>query len=297
MKKKKFIFIFIIAFFLTVSTGYAFFKQFNLDTKFKELFDIDDEVLKEIDGNEVNIVKDFDDMKINILQTIVTENTIYIRLDIEGKDKLQYLHTGLLSQGPKFNESIIDITKYDDGSHEYTTNEKAPYESYGMTLVEDGKNNNKLTNSYVLNFDYSNLNNLGDITLRLYFDENIYHDITFKIDKNIIKQKKLNIKKDIHSKNNFIMTTNFISISTYSVVINYNINNFNILNNFIEYGEQFTNITLNYKDGTDEQLYIIINYVKNLDNTYTSVFGYYNSSFIKIDNVKSITINDTTFEI
>lgn len=288
---------FIIAFSLTIGTGYALVKYFNLDTKFKEMFDIDDEVAKEIDGNEVNVTKEFNDMKINILQTIVTENTVYIRLDIEGKDKLQYIYTGLLSHGNTFDESIVQFNKYDDGSIEYTTNEKAPYESHGMALVEDGEYNNTLTNSYLLNFDYPNLDNLGDVTLRLYFDENVYRDISFKIDKNNINQKKLKVEEDIHSKNNLIMKTNFISVSTYSVVINYDVNNFATLSNFEEYGEQFTNITLNYKDGTNEQLYIIINYVENDDGTYTSAFGYYNSSFISIENVESITINDTTFEI
>lgn len=288
---------FIIAFSLTIGTGYAFVKYFNLDTKFKEMFNIDDEVAEKIDGNEINVKKEFENMTINILQSIVTENTIYIRLDIEGKKELQYLQAGLLSYGNKFDESIINITKYDDGSIEFNTNEKAPYESHGMSLIDDGEYNNTLKNSYLLSFDYPNLNNLGDMTLRLYFDENLYHDISFKIDKNNIHQKKIKINKNIQSKNNLIMKTNFISISTYSIIINYNVNDFSILSNFEEYGEQFTNITLNYKDGTSEQLYIIINYVENDDGTYTSAFGYYNSSFISIENVESVTINNNTFEI
>ena len=236
-------------------------------------------------------------MNINILQSIVTENTIYIRLDIEGKDKLEYLQAGLLSNGNKFDESIIDITKYDDGFVEFNANAKAPYNGNSIALVEGGEDNNTLTNSYLLSFDYLNLDNLGDVTLRLYFDENLYHDISFKIDKNNIHQKKIKVEKNIQSKNNLILKTNFISISTYSVVINYDINDFNILNNFEEYGEQFTNITLNYKDGTSEQLYIIIDYIKNDNGTYTSAFGYYDSSFINIENVKSVTINNTIFEI
>ena len=287
---------FIIAFSLTIGTGYALIKYFKLDNKIKQLFDVDDEVAEKIYGTDVNIKKEFDDMNINIIQTIVSENTIYIRLDIEGKNKLNYISGAFLSKGNTFDENIVGITKDEDGFVEYYINDDYTHGA-SLQLLDDLANNNSLISSYLLSFDYSDSSNINNGVLRLYFDEDAYHDISLNIMQNEINTKKLSIEKTIYNKNNLVMKTNSISVSTYSVTINYDVNEPKILDDFEEYGEQFENITINYKNGTSENLYIIISYTENNDGTYTSAFGYYESGFINIENVKSVTINDTIFEI
>jgi hypothetical protein len=297
-KYKKFIMTFctfILVFSLCIGTGYALTKYFKLDNKVKDFLDLDDETLEQIDGTDLNLEKEFNNKTIKIIQTIVTDYNIYIRLDITGKEELKYLEASYLSEGNYFDKNIVNIIDL-DGFIDYSTTEYAKYNSSSFSLLDDAYNNDTLTNSYILNFNYSILPNTENITLRLYFDKDDYNDITFELQKNNTNQKKSIVQKEVKSKNNLILTSNYVSISTDNVIFNYNVNNKEIFDNLEEYGGQFTNYKVNYNDGSSENLYIIISYDQNSDGSYTSIFGYKNN-FENLNNIKSITINDTTFEL
>ena len=68
----------LLTFTITIGSSYALIKYFKLDEKIRELYYISDETAKQIEGNDINSIKEFDDMKIKIIQTITSENTLYV---------------------------------------------------------------------------------------------------------------------------------------------------------------------------------------------------------------------------
>lgn len=281
---------FVLASTLVIGSSYALVKYFKLDNKIKDLFDLNDKVANDIEGSDINISKKYEDLTINILQTITSENNLYIRLDLIGKNGKKYISNKLLNEN-FINEDDIERTEYDDGMIEYFFNNQS-YESVGMTLLDEKEN----ITSYLLEFSFVKSFNGGIYALRIYTENDKAYDITFNIEKNNSKTIKKEISKTIYNKNNLKLKTNYISINYNNVTLNYNVNDENIFSNLEAYGEQFESCKLKYKDNKIENLVLIINKSQNNDGSYNSIFGYKNN-FIDLDNVKSIIINNTEFEL
>lgn len=286
---------FIFAFTLLCGTGYALVKYFNLDKRFRDLYDIDDDIVDKIDGTDLQIKKEFDDKTIYLNQSIITENKMFITIDIKGKNKEYSLKQGILSLGETFDESLVDISTLDNDTF-ISTNENTFYTNSGFSMISLDDKSDSLTSSYILNFDFNSMPESDKATLRLYFDKDNYNDITFDIIKNTSYKKINNQVNNIQSKNGIIMTSKKLIISTSNIEFNYTVNDKNLLNTITEYGEEFTSYKVNFIDGTSTDLYLSIVGYENDDNSYTTIFGYKNE-FINIDNIKSIIINNVEFNL
>lgn len=280
---------FFIAFSIVTYSSYALVKYFKLDDKIKNLFDLNDKVADEIKGTDLNISKEYDDVTINIIQTINSNNNLYIRLDLIGKKNKKYISNNIFSKEPIKDE---DINKYEfDDTIEYDYNSDL-YEGIGLTLLDENNN----TTSYLLEVSFTKTFETGNYYLKIYTSDDKEYDISFKVDKNETENIEKGTNKVIYNKNNLVLTMKHISINNNNVTVNYDVNNNELFNNLEEYGEQFDSCMVKYKDNSTEYLTLIVNDDLVSDNNYNSIFEY-KGKFVDLDNVKSIIINNIEFEL
>lgn len=266
------IIIFLLTFSLLIGSSYALVKHFKLDNKIKDLFNLDDKVVDEIDGNNLNIKKEYDDLTINILQTITVGNNLYIRFDLIGKSNKKYISENNLSKDLETDDDL--------------------YDGIGLNLLDEKDN----TTSYLMDVSFKKDFEAGTYSINISTSDNKNYVMSLNIDKNDSKTIKKNINEIIYNKNNLILTLNYISINNNNITVNYNVNNDENFNKLEEYGEQFYNCKLEYKNNKFENLVLIVNKNLNADNTYNSIFGY-SKNFVDLDNIKSIIINDVKISL
>ncbi len=284
---------FIIGFVLLSSSVYALAKVFHFDEKFKEWFSMSDEELisKGVTGNDVNIKKEFSDAIITINQTVLDEKEIYIMIEIVGKEKNIGIEEAHLSLGNTFEENIDD-----ENSDKCNKTFGCYSEGFGLIKEEE-----KL-NGYALNFSIDKkLQQTQLVTLRLISNET-YYDITFSLQKNEIKSKKINCNKIVYNEKNVTATVKEFQITPFRIIMNLQ---FNKEENSLTDKEQESILKTIFNDDMSNQAYVTftdgstqeIKFEGRNLNTVEATFGKNEEAIIDIDTIKSITINQIDFTI
>lgn len=285
--------LFLLIFVLFSGTCYAVVKIFNFDEKFKAWYGITDEELDNygVSGNDINIIKDFDDATITINQSILDEKEVYLMVEIKGKKEPIYLGDAYLAKVEKTDESIFDNEQniYDDIDYCIS---KVIFgcTSRGLSRINEEKN----TNGYAISFSVDGkLENSQPVILRLISDEKIY-DISFTLNKNDIKTKIIEVNEIVYNENEIEARIKEIHLTPFRVVV------------YLEYNKDVELLTdderelithtifdsyestyVVYKDGTKEELTLF-------GPTLVVADGVYGESEAKvkdIETIESITIN------
>ncbi len=300
---------FLLAFVLLSSSCYALVKYFNFDDKLREWFDKTDEELKEygIEGTQVNRTKEFEDAIVVINQTIIDEKELYIAIEITGKNEEIYLSEAFLSDGKTFDESILKTDIYDDGSEirSLVCDNKNIYgcDSYGFGLLKE----ESLTKGYTLTLSvHGKIKNTQDVTLRLITDNGKTYDIPFTLTKNDMKVKEVKYNDIIYNENGLTVYVTAIRLTPLHVIVDmkYNKDILKLTDEEMEsvgsivynnYSKDFTYVT--YKDGTTTILNLWYSGGSDTMLTPYGIHGTKEDQVNDIENIKSITINNVTFEV
>ncbi len=285
--------IFIVGFILLSGSCYALVKIFKFDEHFKWLFDKNDEELEQagVQGTDVAVTKEFDDIVVTINQTILDETEVYIMASIQKKTENFDLEDSFLSPGKTFNEKVMDEVYMLDYCH---TDINFGCVSKG-TAGQDESN---------IMFDFSvdkEIKDSQDVVLRL-VSKNKYYDIPFTIYKNDMKNKTIDVNKVVYNKNDVIATLKTIKLTPFRVIfiMDYNKDPNSISEKIAE------DISLDvFNDSADGHNFITFNDGSTMElkvwgQTLTQVeseFGESASQIVDIDTIKSFTINNNVIEI
>lgn len=300
---------FILAFALVTGSGYALVKLFKVDEKFQSWFDSTEEELEEagVGVSDVSRTKTFDDAIVVVNQTILDEKELYIAVEITGKENEIYLQNAYLSNGTTFDETILKTEEYNDGSSDIvlTCANGNIYgcDSYGFGLLED----EGLTKGYTLTLSiHGEIKDTQDVTLRLVTDNGKNYDISFTLGKNDMKVKEVKAEKEIYNKDGLKVDVTAIRITPLHVIVDLKYNK-DILTLTDEEMEAVGNSV--YNDNSEDMTYVTFTdgttnivrlWYSGGSDTMLTPYGPYGTKeeqVYDVESVKSITINNVTFEI
>lgn len=297
-KKKSFTFttfayrfaVFLLVFTLAFGSVYALVKVFKLDDKVVEFFDLDDKTREqiEVNGRDIDIVNHYDNYDINFKQVIIGKNKINFIFDMENIKNNASLNTIILVKG-NIDESKISIDTYENGELFDVTYTDSNGGSYGFGMIDD--NDNKL--SYVADYYTYDGITTGTYTIRFYDNNQEYHDVKFDINNTDIRTINYDKKDILYNKNNIIVTNDKMIITNSDIYVEATCNNLEALNN-LEYDiMNFSESSLKMKDGS------IVKLAGSaiIENDKVILSFEYENSFINIDNVESIVINNIEIKI
>lgn len=301
--------VFLTAFILFSSSCYALMKIFHFDDKFTFLFDKTDEELSQygVSASDVNLTKEFDDATIVINQTLLDEKEIYIAIEITGKKEAIYLSSAYLSSGNTFDETIIKRNELLDGTEniELSCDENNLYgcHSYGFSLLKSEEK----TNGYALTLSITGkIKENQPVTLRLISNQNKEYDISFTLDKNVMKVKEKKFDNIIYNENGIIINVSAIRLTPLHVIID------------MEYNKNITTLTDEelktigmkvYNDSSEDNCYVTYKngsstilrlYYFGKTDSMLSPYGIHGTKIDQIndiENIESITINNTKFKM
>lgn len=298
--------VFFMAFILLSGSCYALVKIFEFDNMFLSWFDKSSEELSEygVSGTDVNITKEFDDAIITLKQTVLDEKELYIMVEIEGKEKTINLSDEFyLSSGEKFDESIIEKLKMNDGSETSITNcrKNNIYGCYsnGFGLLKEEGN----INGYALNISIDGkIKDNQTVTLRLISDEGKNYDISFTLNKNEMKVKQVKADKKVYDENAITIEVSEIRLTPLHVIVDMKYNKDiraldpseeQSISDKVFEDEEGIHTYVIYKDGTKTPLML----EPYGSNSPYGIHGTKENQVNDIDNITSVTINDITFEV
>ena len=285
--------IFVIGFILLSGSCYALVKILKFDEHFKWLYDKNDEELEKagIQGTDVNLIKDFDDITVTIKQTILDDTEVYIMLFIKDKKGTFNLTDFFLSPGKTFNEKIID----DDYMLNYCKYDiKIGCVTKGMASDDE--------KGLMLTFSVDEkITDSKDVVLRL-TNESKNYDIPFTITENDMKNKIVNVNKVVYNKNDVVATLKTIKLTPFKVIFTMDYNkNINDISEKVteEISEDVFNDSadghnfITFDDGTTMELKV---WGQDMI-TVEGEFGQSKAEIVDIDTIKSFTINNNVIEV
>lgn len=298
--------IFILALFVFTGTSYAFVKLFHFDETLKSFFGESEEKLNEygIGGTEINNTKKYGNDIVTIGQTTFDSKELYISVNIKAEDP--YLTTAFISEGEIFNDNKINTSILEDGSvYRYANcNSNDAFCDMSFALLEQKENENNYGITFTTMKEKQVLNQ--KFTLRLYTKEK-YYDITFTLSENEMRSKEENYDTIVYESNKITAKVKSIKLTPLHLNIEFEFNIDNLNQELItEIDKNVFNSYLNdnsyiiYKDGSKQIMRLLWNYN---EETLNHPYAYYDKNdlgswqVINIDEVKSITINNITFNL
>ena len=285
--------IFVIGFILLSGSCYALVKILKFDEHFKWLYDKNDEELEQagVQGTDLNLTKDFDDITVTIKQTILDDTEVYIMLFIKDKIGTFNLTDYFLSPGKTFNENITDDNYMTDYCH---SDIKIGCVTKGMANDDE--------KGLMLNFSIDEkITDSQNVVLRL-TNESKNYDIPFTITKNDMKNKIIDVNKVVYNKNDVVATLKTIKLTPFKVIftMDYNKNPDEISEKVIEdISEDVFNDSadghnfITFNDGTTMELKVWGQEMITVEGE----FGESNAEIVDIDTIKSFTINNIVIEV
>lgn len=295
---------FLLIFGVAFGSGYALNKIFKLDDKIVEFLGLDEKTKEQIElnGEDINIVKHYDNYDINFRQVIIGYNTIDFIFDMENIKNDASLKYFIVTKGD-IDESKI-ITSKVEFADDIILDPSIELSDADLTEIfyEDNSNNgsggalieefdNKL--SYLTYYSQRSKITSGEYNLRIYDNNLEYHDIKFNITNTNIKTIDFNDKVILYNKDNIKVINDKMIITNSDIYIEATSDQLEQINN-LEYDIlNFSEIKIKTKD---DNIIDVAGSSDIEDNKIKMYMSYYND-FIDINNIKSLIINDIEIKI